>query len=169
MHIRLLILICLFGISSYSLAQTGAVPAKTAIEDLGFIAGKWKTSHAWGEMEENWSAPLGNTMMCSFRCVKDGKLLFYEFITIEQPEEGVPVMYLRHFGPENIAWEEKNQPYKLSLTHLDQNKAVFERSDKKQWITFEKHSVLSMTVILESIGKDGKKTTDQFDYTRDFQ
>src|SRR5688572_27151211 len=72
------------------------------IKDLSFMQGKWVTHGEWGDMEENWSAPMGNSMMCSYRCVKDGKVVFYEFIVIEQLATG-PVMKLRHFSPGNIA------------------------------------------------------------------
>ena len=71
-------------ITFFFLAAMGAtlsvaqVPPKN-IKDLAFMAGKWTTHSAWGDMEENWSEPMGNNMMCSYRCVKDGKVIFYEF------------------------------------------------------------------------------------------
>src|SRR5690349_4546332 len=95
-----------------------------SISDLSFMAGKWVTKGQWGDMEENWSAPMGNSMMCSYRCVKDGKSVFYEFIVIEQQATG-PVMKLRHFSPGNIAWEEKDKPYDYPLIYLDENVARF--------------------------------------------
>ena len=60
-------------------AGDAQVPPKE-IKDLGFMAGKWVTHSAWGDMEENWSEPMGNSMMCSYRCVKDGKVIFYDDI-----------------------------------------------------------------------------------------
>ena len=64
------------------------------IKDLHFMSGRWALQHEWGDMEEVWSQPAGNSMMCSFRCVKDGKVVFYEFIVIEQTDS-VPVMRVR--------------------------------------------------------------------------
>jgi hypothetical protein len=51
-------------------------PARN-MKDLSFMAGKWTTESEWGQMEENWSEPMGNCMMCAYRCVKDGKIVFY--------------------------------------------------------------------------------------------
>jgi hypothetical protein len=134
------------------------------IKDLAFMAGKWTTKGEWGDMEEHWSEPMGNSMMCSFRCVNNGKIVFYEFIVIEQTTTG-PVMKLRHFSPGNIAWEEKDKPYEYPLTFLDPDRARFERPDKKTSLTFEKLSPTQLKVTLERQEKDGKWVQDEFNYT----
>lgn len=133
------------------------------IKDLSFMAGDWVTTGEWGDMEENWSEPYGNSMMCSYRCVKDGKVVFYEFIVIEQTADG-PVMKLRHFSPGNIAWENKEDPYEYPLMYLDENVARFERPDKKTSLTFQRISVDSLTVILERQDKSGNWVQDEFRY-----
>jgi hypothetical protein len=138
------------------------VPRKD-IKDLAFMAGKWITHSAWGDMEENWSEPMGNCMMCAYRCVKDGKVIFYEFMVIEQMESG-PVMKLRHFSPGNIGWEEKDKPYEYPLMFLEPDKARFERPDKKTALTFYRTSPETMKVILERQDKDGRWVEDIFDY-----
>ena len=135
-----------------------------SISDLSFMAGKWVTKGQWGDMEENWSAPMGNSMMCSYRCVKDGKIVFYEFIVIEQHASG-PVMKLRHFSPGNIAWEEKDKPYDYPLIYLDENVARFERPDKKTSLMFERIAPDKLKVTLERQDKDGKWVQDEFNYT----
>lgn len=140
----------------------GQVPIKN-IKDLAFMAGKWKTHSAWGDMEENWSEPLGNSMMCAYRCIKDGKVIFYEFIVIEQMDSG-PVMKLRHFSPGNIGWEEKDKPYEYPLMFLEPDKARFERPDKKTALTFHRTGPETMKVILERQDKDGRWVEDVFDY-----
>ena len=128
------------------------------------MAGKWVTSSSWGEMEENWSAPMGNCMMCSYRCVKDGKIVFYEFIVIEQLPTG-PTMKLRHFSPGNVAWEDKDKAYEYPLTFMDENIARFERHDKKTSLTFQRIDADHLKVILERQDKDGKWVQDEFNYT----
>lgn len=133
------------------------------IKDLAFMSGKWITHSAWGDMEENWSEPMGNSMMCAFRCVKDGKVIFYEFMVIEQTDSG-PVMSLRHFSPGNIGWEDKDKPYAYPLMFLEPDKARFERPDKKTALTFHRTGPENMKVILERQDKDGKWVEDVFDY-----
>jgi hypothetical protein len=141
-----------------------AQPPKREIKDLAFMSGKWVTKGEWGDMEENWSEPSGDNMMCSFRCVKNGKVVFYEFIVIEQGPTG-PVMKLRHFSPGNIGWEEKDKPYEYPLMFLEADRARFERPDKKTALTFHRVSETKLKVILEREEKDGKWVQDEFDYT----
>lgn len=155
--------ILVFFILMASLSIYCQVPEKVIV-NLAFMSGNWKTETAWGEMEEHWSPPLGNCMMCAYRCVKDGKVVFYEFIVIEQ--DSVPVMKLRHFSSGNIGWEEKDKPYVYPLTFLDPDRARFERPDKKTALTFYRTGPDSMKVILEHQDKDGEWVEDVFDYRR---
>lgn len=134
------------------------------IKDLSFMAGRWTTTTEWGDMEESWSEPMGNCMMCAYRCVKDGEVVFYEFIVIEQTEKG-PVMKLRHFNPGNIGWEDKDSPYEYPLMFLEEDRARFEHPNKKTALTFYRSDKNKMQVILDRKDKDGKWVQDEFNYT----
>jgi hypothetical protein len=136
---------------------------KARISDLSFMAGRWFVHHEWGDMEENWAEPMGDNMVCSYRCVKNGKIVFYEFIVVEQ-SDSVPVMKLRHFSPGNVAWEEKDKPYHYPLVQLSSSHAVFERPDKKLRMIFTRRDRDHLTVVLERENKDGKWEKDNFDY-----
>jgi hypothetical protein len=154
----------LCSVMSLLFAEASAQNAEYKIDALKFMSGKWVTSSEWGDMEENWSMPMGDNMMCSYRCVKNGKIVFYEFIVIEQQAKG-PVMKLRHFSPGNIGWEEKDKPYEYNLIFLDDNIARFERPDKKTSLTFERQSADKLKVTLDRQDKDGKWVQDEFNYT----
>ena len=160
MKMKPAVFFALFFVNIVAYAQD--VPVRD-IKDLAFMAGKWTTKGEWGDMEENWSAPFGNSMMCSYRCVKNGKVVFYEFIVIEQQPSG-PVMKLRHFNPGLIAWEDKDKPYDYPLMFLDENVARFERPDKKTALTFQRIGDDQLKVILERQDKDGKWVQDEFNY-----
>lgn len=134
------------------------------IADLQFISGRWGMQHTWGYMEETWSAPMGNSMMCSYRCVKDGKVVFYEFIVIEQTDS-VPVMRLRHFGPGSIGWEEKEAPGNYPLVLLQKNKAQFRKQGGSSVLTFTRQSPTQMHVFLENKNAQGNWEKIAFDYT----
>jgi hypothetical protein len=101
---------------------------------------------------------MGNNMICSYRCVKAGKVLFYEFVVIEQ-SDSVPVMILRHFTPGSVAREEKNKPELYPLVSLDQNKAVF--ASRTVRLTYHKVDPGHMDILLEE-----KKDTTIFHYQR---
>jgi hypothetical protein len=139
---------------------------KFRINDLEFMTGNWKTTSDWGDMDEVWSRPVGNSMMCTFRCVKDGKVVFYEFIVIEQNvNDSVPVLKLRHFNPGSIGWEDKNNPYLYPATFLNNQKVVFETLDKKTVITYERLSKDTLKSVLIQITPEKHKTTE-FIYSR---
>jgi hypothetical protein len=146
----------------FSISSRAQVPTRD-IKELSFMSGKWSTHGAWGDMEESWSDPLGNCMVCAYRCVKEGKVIFYEFIVIEQQGQDI-IMKLRHFSPGNIGWEEKDKPYEYPLMFLEKDRARFERPDKKTALTFERVTPEKLKVILERQDKNGKWVTDEFDY-----
>ena len=139
-------------------------PQKADIKDLQFISGQWTLQHEWGDMEETWSLPQGNSMMCSYRCVKDGKVVFYEFIVIEQTDS-VPVMRLRHFSPGSIGWEEKDAPHLYPLVLLERNKAQFRKQDGSSVLTFFRQSPTQLQVLLQNKNKQGAWEQTDFDYT----
>jgi hypothetical protein len=147
--------------STYNLSAQ----VKADLAQLNFMAGNWRGSMEWGELEEIWSEARGDNMMCVFRCVKDDKALFYEFVIIEQSDSGTPIMKLRHFDRGNIAWEEKDKPFEYPLTILKNNRAVFESKDRKTRLIYELQSKNKLLAVLEH-EKDGKLETDTFLYTR---
>jgi hypothetical protein len=136
---------------------------KTSMHKLNFISGKWAGQMTWGDLEEYWSEAMGDNMVCAFRCIKNGRVVFYEFIVIEQSENGVPVMKLRHFNRGNIAWEEKDKPFEYPLVELEKNKAVFEAPDKKTRLIYERVDADQLRAVLER-EKNGQWEVDEFLY-----
>ena len=137
-------------------------PKKAHVKDLDFMKGVWRLKHKWGDMEEIWGPVMGDNMICAYRFVKDGKIVFYEFIVIEQ-SDSVPVMKLRHFNPGSIGWEEKNAPFLYPLISIEQNKAIFERPDKKSSLIYERKSANELLSVLER-EKEGKWDREEFRY-----
>ena len=154
-----------FFLSLLFISLTGFSQLKKAdIKDLQLMTGQWVLQHEWGDMEETWSAPMGNNMMCSYRCVKDGKVIFYEFIVVEQTDS-VPVMHLRHFGPGSIAWEDKEAPGLYPLVQLQPGLAQFKKQDGTAILTFTRQSPQKLQVVLDSKNKNGAWEKVAFNYT----
>ena len=125
-RIALVILLAFAGNTCISGGQAGSSsPSKVTLSDLGFISGLWQAEWAGGLGEEHWSSSSGDSMVGTFRFVKDGKARFYEFMLIEQTADG-PVLRLKHFNPGLIGWEEKAQVYSYPLTEYRQTVAIFE-------------------------------------------
>jgi len=144
------LLLLLLVVSGFSYGQG----SKASVRDLAFMSGTWVVKHEWGDMEEFWGPPMGNCMISSYRCVKDGKVVFYEFVVIEQ-SGNVPVMKLRHFNPGSIGWEEKNTPLDYPLISLEKNKAVFGPGDQSLKLSYALVSG-KLEVVLEEKNKKGE-------------
>jgi hypothetical protein len=65
----------------------------------------------------------GRYMVSTFRCVKDGKVVFYEFMAIEQ-SDSIPVMKLRHFNKGSIGWEDKDKPYLMPVITCEKRSGI---------------------------------------------
>ncbi|SDG73017.1 hypothetical protein SAMN05421827_11053 [Pedobacter terrae] len=138
---------------------------KATVKDLAFMSGTWVQKSDWGDLEEFWSEPNGESMMSSFRCVKNGKALFYEFVVIEL-EEGFPVMKMRHFNRGNVAWEDKEKPLLFPLVTLKGKLAVFEMKDKSVRLSYQLIAKNKLTVVLEEKDKNGQLKKDFFSFNR---
>jgi len=158
MKTKIFILLLLFPGYGYS------QELRASVNDLAFMSGTWFVKHEWGDMEEFWGPPMGNCMVSSYRCVKDGKIVFYEFVVIEQTGN-VPVMKLRHFNPGSVGWEEKDAPLEYPLISLEKDKAVFGPKDQSLKLTYA--LVLGkLEVLLEEKNKKGEWEKIPFHYER---
>ena len=105
------------------LSEGAAAPA-ASIEDLAWLAGAWHGDGLGGQVQETWTAPAGGTMMGSFKLVQEGKPSFYEFLLI-LPKEDSLVMKLKHFHPDFIGWEEKEDFVTFPLVKVGENEVFF--------------------------------------------
>jgi hypothetical protein len=85
-------------------APEAAPAAPLRVADLGWLAGAWRGTLGGAAIEEHWSAPDGGEMLGMFRWDREPPI--YELLLIADTPEGA-VMRLRHFGPDLVAWEEK--------------------------------------------------------------
>ena len=157
------IVLAFVGMSHVCVGQTDSSSlSKVKLVELSFISGLWQAEWAGGLGEEHWSTSSGDSMVGTFRFVKDGKARFYEFMLIEQTADG-PVLRLKHFNPGLIGWEEKAQVYSYPLIEYRQTIAVFERGDKKSRLTFNRTSKETLSVLLEQI-VDEKRSSEEFKF-----
>ena len=67
-----------------------------ALQPLAFLSGRWTSDSAEGQEEEYWSQATGRSMVGTFRVLKDGDAVFYEFWVIEV-EDGRAIFKMKHF------------------------------------------------------------------------
>lgn len=122
-----------FGISFSSVPLTESTETPPfRIEDYQWLAGSWIGDGFGGISEETWSLPVDGTMMGMYRHHKDGKILFYEFLLLD--ETG---MRLKHFNPDLTGWEDKEgmvtfEMISFSKTKLEMKGLVFELKSENE-------------------------------------
>ena len=108
------------------------------IEDSAWLAGHWLGDGFGGTSEEVWTKPVNGVMMGMFRLHdKDGKLAFYEFLTID--EKGLT---LKHFHPGLKGWETKDEVVTFKMVEMQPGKIILDG------LRFEKKSETEMHISL---------------------
>lgn len=163
-QIILWVLVASVGVVNPSSGQTGQNVATVTLADLSFITGLWQADWNGGKGEEHWSTASGDSMMGTFRFVKDGKGRFYELMLIEQTPGG-PVLRLKHFNTGLIGWEDKAQVYSFHLVDYGKMVAVFELENKSSRLTYRAFPTGELSVLLEH-PTDAKQTAEEFKFKR---
>lgn len=113
----------------------GASPA-----DLAWLAGSWHARIGDDRIEEHWSALDGDTLVATFRWIRDDQVLFYEIEVLEQDADLV-YLRLRHFDRGLVGWEEKDAPHEFLLVEANEHGAVFFELGKSEprWAVYRRH------------------------------
>jgi hypothetical protein len=156
MPVRALVLLAFIRVNVAFAQPTGT------LADLAFIAGHWQGELDGGFIEEIWTAAEGNTMMGSFRYVKEGEAVFFEMMTIDTID-AVPTLRIKHFSAGLIAWEEKEEVHLFPLVRLDGREAVFEQADGQKRLLYRRTSDVEMSVTLEEV-KEGSWSAEHFPF-----
>lgn len=135
------------------------VSPNASIEDVAWIQGYWKGEAFGGISEEVWTPPLGGSMNCIYKSVVDGKVNFYEMLSIME-ENGSLVLKLKHFNPDMTGWEEKNKTIDFPLVKIESKKAYF------SGFTFERVDADHLNVYVIFKDKDGNRKETKFPFTR---
>lgn len=121
-----------------------------------WLSGTWTGDGFGGSSEEVWSAPSADgTMMGVYRHHKgDGSLNFYEFMVLDST--GIK---LKHFTPEMVSWETKEDFVHFELIEFTEDKIIL------KGLVFERKSDSEMEIRLDLKNGD-KKWTEIFKMTR---
>jgi hypothetical protein len=132
---------------------------RTEIESLGWLAGCWEGNYSNGRtVSEQWMKPFGNIMMSISRTVKNGKTIAYEFVRLEQSDDG-SIRYIAH--------PSGRQEASFTLVKLEGTKAVFEnlQHDYPQRVIY--HLVSADTLFARIEGTiNGREKGSDFPYRR---
>ena len=125
------------------------------IENYAWIAGHWTGDGFGGTSEELWSPAQNGIMMGVYRHHDaDGKLVFYEFLTIDSTG-----MKLKHFNADMTAWETKEEMVHFEMIEALPNKLVM------KGLIMEKISDDEMNISLR-LNQGGEIVTEVFHMKR---
>jgi hypothetical protein len=167
---KVLLLACMITVSIAGVGQekettntlklTGNTRPKATIEDIAWLAGHWRGKALGGVTEEIWSPPLANSMMGSYRLIKNDTLIvFYEIVTITEDGPSL-TLKLKHFNKDLTGWEEKNVVREFKLVKKEKNKLWFEG------MTFELIDDNNFQVYLAIKMKNGEVIEEIFSYQK---
>jgi hypothetical protein len=97
--------------------------------------------------------------MGMYRLIKDGEVVFYEFLIIVEELDGL-TLKLKHFNPDFTGWEEKDSSIDFPLVRFEQDAVYFDG------ISFHKVDQDTMKVLLKIKGEDGEVREMEFLYRR---
>jgi hypothetical protein len=136
-----------------------AKPQVATVEEMAWLAGRWTGPGLGGDTEEAWAPPMAGEMLGTFRLVRDGKPVFYEFCRFSVTERGL-VLQLKHFNPDMKGWEEKDKFVEFRYVKTDGKSVYFEG------LTFQREGENRLEIFLALRGSDGKVREESFVMTR---
>ncbi len=116
---KILTVLCLVLISFITEAQE-----KISINQFSWLTGHWIGDGFGGESEEIWSEPKAGSMVGLFRHIDKGENNFYEIFSLYE-DEGSITFRLKHFNPDMIAWEDKEDFVQFPFIAVEEGKATF--------------------------------------------
>jgi Domain of unknown function (DUF6265) len=145
-RIYLTVIVAVFIVS---FGVSGTTAGQNDIAQLSWIAGDWQTAPGGrAQIEEHWTLPAGGSMLGMSRTVAGGKTAEFEFLRIEQREDGI--YYVAQPKGRCPATDFK-------LTRVASQEAVFEnpQHDFPKRIVYRKTADDSLTASID--GGEGTK------------
>lgn len=128
------------------------------IADVAWMAGYWRGEGLGGSCEEIWTLPAGDRMQGIFTLSREDGLSFSEAMTLVE-EEGSLVLKVKHFTPEFVGWEEKEDFISFPLVKLGDQVAWF------RGLTFRRKGDSELLIYI-SLTSQGKRTEHELKLRR---
>ncbi len=136
----------------------GAASPPASIGELAWLAGYWRGEGLGGRCEELWTEPIDGRMFGIFTLVKDEGLVFSEAMTLVE-RDGSLVLRVKHFTPDFVGWEEKDESVDFPLVRLGDQEAYF------NGLTFRRNADGTLTAYLV-LRSQGERTEHAFRFER---
>lgn len=98
---------------------------KHQLSELAWLTELWTGEGLGGTCDEIWMPQMDNAMQGIFRYSKDGKVVFTEYMIIEQQLDSNISLKLKHFGDNLNPWEENDKWITFELIKIEGTTAYF--------------------------------------------
>lgn len=145
-----------------SAAEPSPTPVRRSVAELAWMAGHWVGEGGDDLSEEIWTAPAAGSIVGMWRWASEERLKLLELLAVTE-EDGGLVLRLRHFEPDLVGWEERDEPLELPLAELSPREVVFagEAHGGPIRLTYRLENPDRLVAILE---REGRR--DEFRYRR---
>ncbi len=149
------LVLALFVLTAPISPRANSATLVSDIGELSWISGDWQTAPGGrAQIEEHWTQPAGGSMLGMSRTVAGGKTAEFEFLRIEQREDGIYY----------VAQPKGRCPHTdFKLTRVTAGEAVFENPthDFPKRIIYKKAAEDSLTASIDG-GEGTKQMTFAF-------
>lgn len=131
MKTKLISIVSLLVISTTAFCQeiltldSTTVKQKHQLSELAWLTEYWTGEGLGGTCDEVWMPQMDNAMQGIFRYSKDGKVVFTEYMIIEQQLDSNISLKLKHFGENLVPWEENDKWITFELIKIEGTTAYF--------------------------------------------
>lgn len=139
--------------------EPGQAGPRATLADVAWLAGHWQGPALGGYSEEIWGAPLGGSMMGSYKLVRGDSVIFYEILALVEDDTTL-VMRLKHFGADLTGWEERDEVVSFPLVRITPTEAYFEG------MTIRRQGPDGLQIQLAMHQEDGSAREEEFRYRR---
>jgi len=128
---------------TFGLAAGAERPAAT-IDQVAWLAGSWQGTAFGQQFEEVWNPPSAGTMVGMFKLFSaEQGVSFYEILLIT-PQENSLSLLVKHFTPEFVSWESKEDHVNFKLVAIEKDAIHFSGLSFYRINDQEMHAYLAM-------------------------
>ena len=94
------------------------------LEDVAWLAGRWKGTGLGEGFEAAWMEPSAGSMVGFFKVLGEDAVAFYELLVISKTD-GVLSLRVKHFTEDFVAWEEKEEFIEFKIVKMEKDAVHF--------------------------------------------
>lgn len=133
---------------------------KGRLDDVQWLAGAWTGTAFGSRFEEVWNPASAGSMVGMWKLYDEEKgVNFYELLLLKEEGDGL-VLLVKHFTPEFVAWEEKDDFVKFRLVRVEDDAVHF------SGLSFYRRGDDRIDGYIVMNHKDGSRTEHHIAYER---